>query len=182
MLLGVVTFAVAAGGHPESAAHVGLACGILLLIERRNPSRAFAVALAGLAIASHAWVPVVEQALLSVRAASLATTPHAAMNPLVAWLLLSPDGFGNPSRGTWSWIYNYSVVAPTYLGLLPLALLAGARRGRDFAFAIAGGRAVPDGDVSTKVFVDDTKPFVYSLHTRQRRQNRYGRQTNPTTH
>jgi len=137
VLLAIVTAAVASGGHPESALHIGLACGTLLLIEWRNPTRAIAAAMLGAAIAAPAWVPVVEQALRSVRAAALAATPHGAMDRNLAWLFLNPDGFGNPSRGNWNWIYNYAIVAPTYLGLLPLALLFGAKRRREIALVIA---------------------------------------------
>jgi len=134
LLLAIVTAAVASSGHPESAVHIGIACALLLLLDRPPAAslvRAVTAALLGLALSAPAWVPVIEQSLLSVRAASLAAVPHDAMNPLVAWLFLNPDAFGNPSRGTWQWIYNYSIVAPTYLGLLPLALLAGARKRRD---------------------------------------------------
>lgn len=133
VLLAIVTAGVAAGGHPESAVHVGIACAIVLAFERRNPTRAIIAALFGLAISAPAWVPVIEQALQSTRAASLASTPHAAMNPLIAWTLLNPDGFGNPARGNWQWIYNYSIVASSYLGLLTLALLPSVRRRRDVA-------------------------------------------------
>ncbi|HKR65300.1 MAG TPA: hypothetical protein VJZ00_16325 [Thermoanaerobaculia bacterium] len=136
-LLAIVTAAVACGGHPESAVHIAIGCGVLLLIERRNPLRAIVAALLGVAIAAPAWVPVVEQALRSIRATSLAMAPHGAMDRNIAWLFLNPDGFGNPSRGNWQWIYNYSIAAPTYLGLLPLALLAGARRGREVALVVA---------------------------------------------
>lgn len=133
VLLALVTAAVASGGHPESAIHVGIGCTIVLLFERRNPARAVVAALFGAAIAAPAWVPVVEQALQSVRAASLASTPHGAMNPLIAWTLLNPDAFGNPARGNWQWIYNYSIVASSYVGLIPLALLPLVRRRRDAA-------------------------------------------------
>jgi hypothetical protein len=135
-LLAVVTAAVASSGHPESALHIAIGCAVLLLLDRRNPVRPIGAALLGLAIAAPAWVPVVEQALLSVRASLLAAAPHAALDRNVAWLLLNPDGFGNPSRGNWQWIYNYSIVAPTYIGLLPVALLAAARRGRELALVI----------------------------------------------
>lgn len=137
VLLAIVTASVMAGGHPESAFHIGIACGVLLLVERRRPHRAVAAALFGLAIAAPAWVPVVEQALVSVRAAALAQAAHAPMPMMVAWLLLNPDGFGNPARGNWQWMYNYSMVAPMYFGLLPVALLAGARKGRDLALLSA---------------------------------------------
>ncbi|HEU4888194.1 MAG TPA: hypothetical protein VFV49_09930, partial [Thermoanaerobaculia bacterium] len=135
VLTAIVTAAVASSGHPESAVHIGLACAILLLLERGNVLRPLLAAVIGLAIAAPAWVPVVEQALRSTRAASLAVAPHATIRPVAAWLLLNPDGFGNPSRGNWQWIYNYAVVAPMYLGLLPLALAAAARKRREVVLA-----------------------------------------------
>lgn len=135
-LLVLVTAAVASSGHPESALHVAIGCGVLLLLERRKPARAIGAALLGLALAAPSWVPVVEQALHSVRASLLAAAPHGALDRNVAWLFLNPDGFGNPSRGNWQWIYNYSIVAPTYLGLLPLALLAAARRRRELVLVV----------------------------------------------
>jgi len=155
VLLALVTAAVAAGGHPESAVHVGIACAIVLGMECGDRSHRFSsrepqlvrpggkavtavtalqtfVAVGyGLAFSAPAWLPVVEQALLSVRAASLAAAPHAAMNPLIAWLFLNPNGFGNPVHGNWNWLYNYSIAAPTYLGLIPLALAFSARKKRD---------------------------------------------------
>ena len=130
-LTAIITAAVASGGHPESALHIGLACAIVLLLERRSLLRPIAAALLGLALAAPAWVPVVEQAPRSTRAAALGSEPHATIRPAAAWLLLNPDGFGNPSRGNWQWIYNYAVVAPMYLGLLPLALAAAARKRRE---------------------------------------------------
>jgi hypothetical protein len=132
VLLAIVTAAVAAGGHPESALHIGIACAIVIALEWRNPLPAIVAAVFGLAVSAPAWVPVVEQALISVRAAALASAPHAAMHPYLAWTLLNPDAFGNPARGTWNWIYNYSIVASTYLGLIPLALLFAARTRRDW--------------------------------------------------
>ncbi len=135
-LLVLVTAAVASSGHPESALHVAIGCGVILLLERRNPMRAIGAALLGLAVAAPAWVPVVEQALRSVRASMLAAAPHGALDRNIAWLFLNPDGFGNPSRGNWQWTYNYSIVAPTYIGLLPLAFLAAARRGRELALVL----------------------------------------------
>lgn len=131
LLLAVVTAAVAAGGHPESALHVGVACAVLLLFAPRQAPRPIIAAVYGLALSAPAWLPVVEQALLSVRAASLAATPHAALDPMVAWLFLNPNGFGNPSHGSWNWIYNYSIAAPTYLGLITLALALSPRKRRD---------------------------------------------------
>jgi len=138
LLLALVAAAIMSSGHPESALHIAIACGVLLLLERRNPVRAIAAAFLGLALSAPAWLPVVEQALLSVRAASLAVETRGAFDRNLAWLFLNPDGFGNPSRGNWQWIYNYSIVAPTYLGLLPLALCAAARRGRELALVTIG--------------------------------------------
>jgi hypothetical protein len=137
VLLAIVTAAVASGGHPESAMHIGIACAVMLVIEWRNPKRAILAAAVGVAIASPAWVPVVEQALRSVRAAALAAAPHPPLDYKILWVILNPDGYGNPSRGNWQWIYNYSIVAPVYVGLLPLALLFSARRTRDLTFVIA---------------------------------------------
>jgi hypothetical protein len=137
VLMAIVTATVMSGGHPESALHIAIACLVLLLLERRNPARAIVAALFGLAISAPAWVPVAEQALHSARASLLAAAPHGAMNYYLAWLFLNPDGFGNPSRGNWEWLHNYAVVAPTYVGLLPLALLFAARRRRDLALLAA---------------------------------------------
>ena len=120
VLLALVTAAAASSGHPESAAHIGIA----VLLVAPLSLRAFKAAALGLLLALPAWLPVVEQALVSVRAASLHGVAHPSLPGIVSWLLLNPDGFGNPVRGTWQWIYNYSIVAPTYIGLLPLALLA----------------------------------------------------------
>ncbi len=122
VLLALVTAAVASSGHPESAVHIGIAC----LLVAPLSLRAIKAALLGLLLAAPAWVPVLEQALLSTRAASLAGVAHPSFPKAFAWLLLNPDGFGNPARGTWDWIYNYAIVAPTYLGLVPLALLLAA--------------------------------------------------------
>lgn len=133
VLLTIVTAAVASGGHPESAVHVGIGCLVVMLLERGGRIRGtFLPALTGLAISAPAWVPVVEQALRSTRAASLANAAHGALDPLVAWLFLNPNGFGNPAYGNWQWIYNYSIAAPTYVGLIALALAFCARSRRDF--------------------------------------------------
>lgn len=131
VLAAIATAAVASSGHPESAAHIGIACAILLVLERGNFARPIAAAGLGLMLAAPAWIPVVEQALRSTRAATLATTPHETIRTTAAWLMLNPDGFGNPSRGNWQWLYNYAVVAPMYLGLVPLGIALGARKRRE---------------------------------------------------
>lgn len=139
VLLTIVTAAVASGGHPESAVHIGIGCVVVMLLERaplRAMTSAVLAAITGLAVSAPAWVPVVEQALRSIRAASLANAPHGALDPLIAWLLLNPNGFGNPALGNWQWIYNYSIAAPTYVGLIALALAFCARTRRDAALLV----------------------------------------------
>jgi hypothetical protein len=131
VLLAIITATVLASGHPETAVHIGIACALLLAIDWKSPLRPLLAALAGAALSAPAWVPVLEQVLLSARVAALAATAHPSLHPYVAYLFLNPDAFGNPARGTWSWVSNYSVVAPTYLGLIPLALLPGARGRRE---------------------------------------------------
>jgi hypothetical protein len=121
VLLALVTATVASSGHPETAVHIGIAILIGVTPLSLRPVRA---ALLGLLLAAPAWVPVVEQALRSTRAAALRGVTHPPYPGAFAWLLLNPDGFGNPARGTWQWIYNYSIVAPTYIGLVTLVLLA----------------------------------------------------------
>jgi hypothetical protein len=47
-----------------------------------------------------------------------------------AWGIISPNGFGNPLRHNWSWMFNYDAVAISYAGLLPLALFLAAAASR----------------------------------------------------
>ena len=85
-------------------------------------------AVAGLALSAPAWVPVLEQVLLSTRLADLQRAGgHAVTYPLTAaWAMISPNGFGNPVRQNWNWIFNYSLIAASYVGLIVLALFAAA--------------------------------------------------------
>lgn len=137
-LVSAVVAALLAAGHPESVLHVAVGCGVVLAgdlflsADRRSWIRGLGVAsagaLLGLAIAAPTWVPVLEQVLGSARFAELAS--HRAMTEpfrfAAAWALVSPDAFGNPAHGNWSWIYNYSVVASSYAGLVTLCFLPAA--------------------------------------------------------
>ncbi len=81
----------------------------------------------GLALGAPAWVPVLEQVRISERFATLRAMTHPGALPLTAaWGIISPNGFGNPLRHNWSWMYNYTSVAISYAGLLPLALFLAA--------------------------------------------------------
>jgi hypothetical protein len=48
---------------------------------------------------------------------------HIRYPATALWAIVNPDGFGNPARGNWRWIMHYILVAPSYLGLVPLSLL-----------------------------------------------------------
>jgi hypothetical protein len=126
-----------ANGHPESVLHIAIACvGILAIdllraTDRRDWLRRFRAPIigvvTGLAIGAPTWLPVLEQVRMSERFATLRSLPHLAPMPLTAaWGLISPNGFGNPVRHNWSWMFNYDAVAISYAGLLPLALFGAA--------------------------------------------------------
>jgi hypothetical protein len=136
VLVAIVVASLLAGGHPESVVHVATAVVVLLGIEwisgaprfsGRDFGRVTVAALLGLAIAAPAWVPVVEQAAVSVRVDSLKSVPAAPVFPATAlWAALNPDGFGNPARQNWSWIFSYTHVASLYLGLIATSLIPAA--------------------------------------------------------
>lgn len=137
-LVSAVVASLLATGHPESVLHVAVGCGVVLAGDallsgnRRSWIRGFGVACAGallgLAVAAPTWIPVLEQVFQSARFAELAS--HREMTEpfrfAAAWALVSPDAFGNPAHGNWSWIYNYSVVASSYAGLVTLCFLPAA--------------------------------------------------------
>jgi len=139
VLLILVVAALLAGGHPESVVHVAMAVAALLIVEWfaphwapsrfsvRDLGRAVAAAVFGALISAPAWVPVVEQALVSLRVLSLRTVEASPHFPATAlWAMANPDGFGNPAHGNWSWIFNYTHVASLYLGLIVTALVPAA--------------------------------------------------------
>jgi hypothetical protein len=138
VLVALVVATLLANGHPESVLHIAIGAAGLLLIDlalspdRRAWLRRFRVPLlgaaAGLALSAPAWVPVLEQVLLSTRLHELrAAGGHSTTYPLTAaWAMVSPNGFGNPARQNWGWILNYSVIAASYVGLLVLAFFGAA--------------------------------------------------------
>ena len=135
VLIALVVASLLAGGHPESVVHVATAVLVLVSIEWacaprdgrftwRDFGRLTFVAILGLLLAAPAWLPVVEQAAISVRVDSLKSVPAAPVFPSTAlWAIFNPDGFGNPARQNWSWIFSYTHVASLYLGLIVTALI-----------------------------------------------------------
>jgi hypothetical protein len=132
VLVALVVATLLANGHPESVLHVAIGCGGLLIVEwprDRATARLRYLLLGvafGLAISAPTWVPVLEQVLISERMAALRSMPHLTMPPTAAWAIISPNGFGNPLRHNWSWMFNYVGVAASYAGLLPLTLFLAA--------------------------------------------------------
>lgn len=154
VFVALIVATLLANGHPESVLHIAIACGGILAVEwirgfgvarsrgqdesetPRDPAttgllnrlRAPVIGVvAGLALGAPAWVPVLEQVRISERFATLRAMPHFASLPLTAaWGIISPNGFGNPLRHNWSWIQNYTSVAISYAGLLPLTLFIAA--------------------------------------------------------
>jgi hypothetical protein len=142
VLVALVVATMMANGHPESVLHIAIgAAGLLLIDLALSPDKRawllrFRVpllgTLAGLALSAPAWVPVLEQVLLSTRLADIRRAGgHAATYPLTAaWAMVSPNGFGNPVRQNWGWILNYSLVAASYVGLIVLTMFAAAMLSR----------------------------------------------------
>gem|GEM_PF-646466 len=134
VFVAIVIATLLANGHPESVLHIAIGCGGILVVEwviARPRLRSFAAPLIGvalgLAISAPAWVPVLEQVRISERFATLRSLPHLGAMPFTAaWGIISPNGFGNPLRHNWSWMYNFTGVAISYAGLLPLALFIAA--------------------------------------------------------
>lgn len=137
--LALTTAAAILAGHPESTIHVALAALTYLVLEaaapvvgerrrwrRSLPAVAGAVVI-GTALAAPAWLPFAEQALVSERFAAVNHAGHLATPPMPgagAALLVDPEHFGHPARDDWDFQSNFAEMAPAYLGLLPLALLA----------------------------------------------------------
>ena len=137
VLLALSVFAIFAGGHPESAVHIVLAIVALVVIECFAPvARRFTLrdfgrlaigSVAGVLMSAPAWVPVLEQALISLRVLIIERQgPVPPMVKTALWALVNPDGFGNPAKGTWNWFLSYPQVGPIYRGLIVLALVPGA--------------------------------------------------------
>jgi len=137
VLLAIVVAFTLVAGHPESAAHVALAAVFFLILEWLAPIHPLAVrervqrtalaaggALTGVCLAAPGFFPVVELVIHSQRLNALMASRHPFVFPPTAlWLLLNPDGFGNPSLHNYRWYLHYIIVAPSYIGLIPLTLL-----------------------------------------------------------
>jgi len=152
VLLAIVVACTLVAGHPESAAHVAIGVVLFLIVELAGPLHrvlglrvlaTLAGALTGACLAAPVFFPVCQEVLHSQRLVALTTgLRHAVVYPAATlWVILNPDGFGNPALGNWRWYMHYIMVAPLYLGLipltlLPLALLPGASRRNRVLFVI----------------------------------------------
>ncbi|HEV7923102.1 MAG TPA: YfhO family protein [Thermoanaerobaculia bacterium] len=129
VLLALVIASLLAGGHPESVVHVVLGVLAVLAIDgslianRRSLLRVVIASLLGLVIAAPAWVPVLEQVLVSLRVVSLKAQQLPVFPLTTLWAMLNPDGFGNPAHGNWNWYWSYTHVASVYLGLIVMVLV-----------------------------------------------------------
>lgn len=136
VLTALVVAALLAGGHPESVFHVAIGVMMLLIIEwiapqwddsrfsARDFGRATFGAILGLLLAAPAWVPVVEQARISLRMLSLKVVNGGEAFPLnTLWAMVNPDGYGNPAHGNYHWMMSYTHVASVYTGLIATVLL-----------------------------------------------------------
>lgn len=133
-------FSLLGAGHPESAFHAAIVTAIGIVIELAASGRSLHAMIRPLArvasvtmIASLAsaiqWLPVLWLIPESVRYAEIVETGRRmteSMPAIAAWTLIHPDAFGNPARGNWSWLYNYSIVASSYFGLLALGFTMAA--------------------------------------------------------
>jgi hypothetical protein len=154
LLMSAAMFSLLGAGHPESAFHAAIAAAIAVTIELattvgslramvRPLVRVGAISSLASLLCAIQWLPVLMLIPESVRYAEIVESGRRmteSMPAIAAWTLVHPDGFGNPVRGNWSWIYNYSIVASSYFGLLPLGLALGAivdRRERALARALA---------------------------------------------
>ncbi|HUP60361.1 MAG TPA: YfhO family protein [Thermoanaerobaculia bacterium] len=184
VLLALSVVAILAGGHPESAAHIVLAVIALVIVEwlapvarrftRRDLARVVIGSVAGVLIAAPAWVPVLEQALISLRVVLLARTgPLPPMVTTTLWALANPDGFGNPARGTWNWFLQYPQVASIYFGMIVMVLVPGAllsrqasRRDRLLVVVLVAMLLIAFGWTPLGWFFAHVWPFTLIAHER----------------
>src|SRR6185503_17730934 len=74
-----------------------------------------------------AWVPVVEQARVSLRMLTIKLiNPGEPFPANTLWAMLNPDGYGNPAHGNYGWMMSYTHVASVYVGLIATALVPAA--------------------------------------------------------
>ena len=138
LLLGIVTAAILLSGHPESAIHCALAALAFVVVQwltprgeprwRRVFPSMFASIFWAILVSAPAWAPTAEQVPLTSRVSNVEagarsdTTHDFPIEGLP--LMIDPNWFGHPARGTWSWRFNYAEAATLYLGLTPLVLVA----------------------------------------------------------
>ena len=189
VLLALVTAAMLAGGHPESVLHAATAAVGWLVLEwvaprapdRRRPRLApvAAAVLAGLLLAAPAWLPLLEQIPGSARKAGIERPGRSGHTPRLAFgetaLLVDPDHFGHPARGSWASRSNYAEKASFYLGLVPLvlltpALLSPASGRRDRLLAAAAGLTLLIAADWTPLaqLVNSTPPYEFAANARLR--------------
>lgn len=155
VLVAVVVASLLAGGHPESVFHVVIAVLTLVVIEFLVPQwdstrftlrdlvRVTLAAIGGLCLGAPAWVPVLEQASVSLRVLSLKAVNAGGAFPVnTLWAMLNPDGYGNPAHGNYGWMMSYTHVASVYVGLIatvlfPPALVSRRAVTRDRLLAVA---------------------------------------------
>jgi hypothetical protein len=135
VLLAIVVASLVAGGHPESVVHVVLGVLAMVAIDRtliadrrsliadRSLTRVVIASVLGVVIAAPAWMPVLEQVLVSLRVVSLKAQQLPVFPLTTLWAMLNPDGFGNPAHGNWNWYWSYTHVASVYLGLIVMVLV-----------------------------------------------------------
>ena len=154
----VCSWAMAACGHPETAAHVGILVGVVVAVlavqlPRDQTWRFLRSALVAGALAAVLAIPILGPVLEALpesqRAAELASNPSMVAGPAFQTPMLipvvSPFFFGSPRDGNWSGPWNFSELVSEYAGTLPLILaIFGALflGGRVRAIALGGGVAL----------------------------------------
>lgn len=180
VLTAIVVASLLAGGHPESVVHIAMCCGALLLLERgagwRDWLRVAYAALCGLLIAAPAWLPVVEQVMVSLRVKLLGHGEAMGVVPVfpvkALWAMLNPDGFGNPAHHNWSWFMTYTHVASLYLGLIVTVLLpcaiVGEKRDRWLLAVVALFFVISMNWTPLGTLFATVKPLSWVAHDRLR--------------
>jgi hypothetical protein len=97
-LTALTTAGLVAGGHPETAAHLGLIVAIWWGVRNRSGIQLLWI-VSGVLLAGPIWLPFVEEALRSATLASHGGN-HLALGQLLD--LVWPGWHGHPSRETWN--------------------------------------------------------------------------------
>ncbi len=187
--LALVTAGILSGGHPESALHAAAAAAGWLALEAVAPRQshnwhpalrgtALAVAV-GVLLSSTAWLPIIEQIPESMRKTEAGPTERSGhterLDVRAAALLVNPDHFGHPARGTWDYRSNYAEMASLYMGLVPIALLLTAglsrrsgRRDRMLLLGCGVGLLFAADWTPIAHLVNSTPPFSLAANARLR--------------